>query len=98
VANWLGATFDVDQFEKFRESKIFRGTVRGLAASGHAARRLLHYCARSTGFQHLLTCVNSISSANQKVFRRNFQGLPNRTGRSAGCSITAPAQLVFSIF
>jgi hypothetical protein len=37
VANWLGATFDADQFEKFRESKKCLEKFLELAESESAA-------------------------------------------------------------
>jgi hypothetical protein len=56
------------------------------------------HCCRSTGFQHLLTGVNSISSANQKFFEEIFWKQDESDSLSIGRLITAANQLVFSIF
>jgi hypothetical protein len=56
-------------------------------AAGRSAVLRSDHCSESTGFQHLLTPVNSISSLNQKSFLEFFDPLN-----------TATNQLVFSIF
>jgi hypothetical protein len=69
VANWFSATFDAhprlvprikDFWGKFLERRVNQDVL------------LADPCSRSTGFQHLLTLVNSISSVNQKFFLEIF--------------------------